>query len=66
MARRQCLVDIDDFVRVRDSDTLYGFVTYIDTMGNNGDYYIEIAYDEEADPLYFYDDELVIVKLIKE
>lgn len=63
--RRPCFVNIGDLVRLKDDERFYGFVTYIETVAG-GDYYIEVIYDIDADPLYFYDNELEIVKLIKE
>jgi hypothetical protein len=61
---RPCFVKIGDFVRARSDDRFYGFVTYID-KATTGDY-VEVVYDIDADSLYFYDDELEILQLIKE
>ena len=63
--RRHCFVNIGDLVRLKQDERFYGFVTDIETM-TGGDYYVEVIYDIDADPLYFYDNELEIVKLIKE
>ena len=62
---RACLVRVGDLVKAKEDGRFYGFVTYIDTVVGGG-YYVEVVYDEDADPLYFYDDELIVLKLIKE
>jgi hypothetical protein len=63
--KRQSLVKVGDLVRAKSDIRFYGFVTYIDTVAG-GDYYVEVIYDQDADPLYFYDDELEVLKLVKE
>lgn len=63
--KRFCLVKVGDLVRAKADERFYGFVTYIDKT-SNGDYYVEVVYDNDADSLYFYDDELEVLKLIKE
>lgn len=63
--KRPCYVKVGDLVRSRSDERFYGFVTYID-LAANGDYYVEVVYDMDADPLYFYDDELDVLKLLKE
>ena len=60
------VLKIGDLVRSKADRELYGFVTYIDTIEGTNETYVEIIYDMDADPLYFYEDELEIVKLIKE
>ena len=65
MYKRPSYIKIGDLVRSRQDEMIYGFVTYVDTTAT-GDYYVEVVYDEDADPLYFYDDELDVLKLIKE
>lgn len=66
MFRRPCLVKIGDLVRLRDNHDILGFVTYVDSVPDSNDYYVEVVYDDDADPLYFYDDQLEILKLVKE
>ena len=63
--QRPCYVKVGDLVRARSDERFYGYVTYIDTAAN-GEYYVEVVYDMDADPLYFYDDELDVLKLVKE
>jgi len=64
--RRPCYVKVGDFVRTRGDLDIYGYVTFIDANNETGDYYVEIIYDEDADPLYFYDDQLEVLSVIKE
>ena len=59
-------IKIGDLVRSKEDKDFYGFVTYIDKVEGTEEYYIEVVYDFDAEPLYFYEDELEIVKLIKE
>jgi hypothetical protein len=61
----QCAIKVGDLVRSKDDPLFYGFVMYIDTT-ESGDYYVEVIYDQDADPLYFYDNELEVLKLVKE
>lgn len=60
-----CSIKVGDLVRAKSDDRFYGFVTYIDRT-SSGEYYVEVVYDEDADPVYFYEDELIIMKIIKE
>ncbi len=64
--RRPCYVKVGDLVRTRGDLDIYGYVTYIDGNSETGDYYVEIAFDEDADPLYFYDDQLEVLTVLKE
>jgi hypothetical protein len=64
--RRPCYVKIGDLVRTCGDLDIYGYVTYIDGNSETGEYYVEIVYDEGADPLYFYDDQLEVLTVIKE
>ena len=63
---RPCYVKVGDFVRTRGDFDIYGYVTYIDGNSETGEYYVEIVYDEDADPLYFYDDQLEVLTVLKE
>lgn len=64
--RRPCYVKVGDLVRTRGDLDIYGYVTYIDGNSETGEYYVEIVFDEDADPLYFYDDQLEVLTVIKE
>jgi hypothetical protein len=66
MLKRSSYVQLGDFVRSKSDDTEYGYVIYIESIPNTQDYYVEVVYDEYADSLFFFDDELIVVKLIKE
>lgn len=57
---------IGDLVRSKADHDFYGFVTYVDIISGTKDTYVEVVYDIDADPLYFYEDELEIMKLYKE
>ena len=63
-----CIVQlkIGDLVRSRNDPEFYGFVTYIDIISGTKDSYVEVVYDVDADPLYFYEDELEFVRLYRE
>lgn len=63
--KRQCLVKIGDLVRAKSDERFYGYVAYIDSRPSDS-YFVEVIYDEDADSLYFYDDELEVLKVIKE
>ena len=63
--KRPCYVKVGDLVRARSDDRFYGYVTYIDSASGK-DYYVEVVYDMDAEPLYFYDDELDVLKVVKE
>lgn len=62
----EAALKIGDLVRSKTDKELYGFVTYIDFVEGTNEAYVEVIYDMDADPLYFYEDELEVVKLIKE
>lgn len=59
-------IKVGDLVRLKRDDRFYGFVTYLDIAVGTKEYYVEVIYDIDADPLYFYEDELEVVKLIPE
>lgn len=59
-------IKVGDLVRSKNDDRFYGFVTYLDIVSGTKEYYVEVIYDIDADPLYFYEDELEVIKLIKE
>lgn len=59
-------IKIGDLVRSKLDDRYYGFVTHIDSVAGTGEYYVEVMHDPDADPLYFYEDELEVIKLIPE
>lgn len=64
--KRPCMVSLGDLVRSKSDSEFYGFVVYIDRISGENSYYVEVVYDEDADSLYFYDDELEVMKLVKE
>jgi hypothetical protein len=66
MFRAPCTVKIGDFVNSRQYSEIFGYVTNIEYNSRTGDYYVEVIYDDDSDPIYFFDDELEVVKLIKE
>jgi hypothetical protein len=66
MFQRPCFVKIGDLVRSRENLDLLGFVTYVDKVPDSNDYYVEVVFDDDADPLYFYDDQLEVLRMIKE
>jgi hypothetical protein len=45
---------------------IYGYVTWIDENSETGEYYVEVQHSDEADPLYFYDDELIVMEMVHE
>jgi hypothetical protein len=57
---------IGDLVRSKNDPEFYGFVTYIDIISGTKDSYVEVVFDIDADPIYFYEDELERIKLYKE
>jgi hypothetical protein len=59
-------VKIGDLVRSKNDPEFYGFVTYIDIIPETRDFYVEVMYDVDADPVYFYEDQLEIIKLYRE
>ena len=64
MLRRPCYVKLGDFVYSKKIETrIYGYVTWIDENSETGEYYVEIQHDDEADPLYFYDHELTVMRM---
>ena len=66
MFKRPCYVKVGDLVRARDNLELLGFVAYIEKIPDSPDYYVEVVFDSDADSLYFYDDQLEVLKLVKE
>ena len=67
MFRRPCFVSLGDFVySKKDTDRIYGYVTWIDENSETGEFYVEVHHDDEADPLYFYDNELVVMRMENE
>lgn len=66
MFRGPCTVKVGDFVNSRQYSEIFGYVTNIEYNSQTGDYYVEVIYDDDSDPIYFFDDELEVVKLIKE
>lgn len=66
MLNRPCYVKIGDFVSTKKFDGVYGYVTWIDENSETGEYYVEVYHDDEADPLYFYDNELNVMRMENE
>lgn len=66
MSKRPCKVKLGDIVRHREYDDFYGIVTYIESIPDTPDYYVEVAGSEDVDALYFFDDELFALKIVKE
>ena len=66
MFRRPCYVKVGDFVRSKGSIEVYGYVTWIDENSETGEYYVEVIHQEDLEPLYFYDNELIVMSLINE
>lgn len=64
--KKQEPIKVGDLVRCKNDERFYGFVTYLDTARGSSEYYVEVVYDVDADPLYFYEDELEVIKLIPE
>lgn len=63
--QRPCFVKVGDMVQSKNDKRFFGYVTFIEA-NNYGDYTVEVVYDLDADPVYFYDDELIPHKIIKE
>lgn len=66
MLSRPCLVKMGDLVQSKKDADFFGFVTWIDENSETGEYYVEVQFNEEMEPLYFYDDELIVHKLFNE
>jgi hypothetical protein len=67
MFHRPCYVSVGDFVYSKKLETrIYGYVTWIDENSETGEYYVEVLHDDNADPLYFFDDELVVMRMENE
>jgi hypothetical protein len=67
MFHRPCYVKLGDFVYSKKFETrIYGYVTWIDENSETGEYYVEVQHSDEADPLYFYDDQLVVMEMVHE
>jgi len=63
MLLRPCYVKLGDFVCTKKGTPIYGYVTWIDENSETGEYYVEVQHDDVADPVYFYDVELTVMRM---